>query len=141
MHRIIWLRIGGKRLHMIKLAGAFFVVAAVLMVAQSAYQIFVTVQKATYAQLNPSLIPALFGWAIGATPSGFGHFTSQDVLGVLLSPVAAFLFWLGIMVVAIMVYQAGKVVLPVEEYEQKVSEHHRSLIQKAVAAHKAHKRK
>jgi hypothetical protein len=126
---------------MIKLAGAFFVVAAVLMVAQSAYQIFVTVQKATYAQLNPSLIPALFGWAIGAAPGGFGHFTSQDVLGVLLGPVAAFLFWLGVMVVAIMVYQAGKVVLPVEEYEQKISEHHRALIQKAVAAHKAHKRK
>lgn len=140
MHRILWFKIGGKKLHMVKLAGSFFVIASILMVAQSAYQIFVTVQKATFAQLNPSLIPALFGWAIGANPSGLGHFTAQDILGVLLGPIAVFLFWLGIMVVAIMIYQSGKVIFPVEEYEQKISEHHRSLIQKAVVAHKARKK-
>jgi len=137
MHRIIWLKIGGKRLHLVKLAGAFFITAAVLMVAEAAYNIFVTVQKATYAYLNPALIPQLFGWAIGANPSSLGgSFTTQDVLGVLLGPIAAFLFWLGVLMVAIMVYQSGKVVLPIEEYEQNISEHHRQLIAKAITARK-----
>jgi len=141
MHRIIWLKIGGKKLHLIKLAGAFFITAAVLKVAESAYQIFVTVQKATYAYLNPALIPQLFGWAIGANPSMLGgSFTTQDVLGVLLGPVATFLFWLGMLMAAIMVYQSGKIVLPIEEYEQNLSEHHKRLIQNAVQSHHARKK-
>ncbi|MBI4406683.1 hypothetical protein HY571_02100 [Candidatus Micrarchaeota archaeon] len=138
VHRILWLKIGGRRFHLLKLAGAFFVFAAVLKVAESAYQIFVTANKAVYAQVDPTLIPHLFGWAMGAQPSG-GAFLTEDLIGVLLGPVAVFLFWLGIAVLAVMVYQAGKVVLPVEEYEQIVREKHKALIKKALAAHK-HKR-
>lgn len=120
---------------MLKLAGAFFVFAAILKVAEAAYQIFVTANKAVYAQIDPTLIPHLFGWSMGAQPSG-GSFLAEDILGVLLGPVAVFLFWLGIAVVAIMVYQSGKVIFPIEEYEEKISEHHKNLIRKAVEAHR-----
>ncbi len=135
VHRILWLKIGGRRFHLLKLAGAFFVFASVLKVAESAYQIFVTANKAVYAQVDPTLIPHLFGWAMGAQPQG-GSFLTEDLIGVLLGPVAVFLFWLGIAVLAIMVYQSGKVVFPVEEYEQIVKEKHKALIKKAIAAHK-----
>ncbi len=134
-HRILWLKIGGKRFHLLKLAGAFFIFAAVLKVAEAAYQIFVTANKAVYAQIDPTLIPHLFGWSMGAQPSG-GSFLTEDIVGVLLGPVAVFLFWLGIAVVAIMVYQSGKVIVPIEEYEQVVKEKHKSLIRKAIEAHK-----
>ncbi len=139
VHRILWLKIGGKRFHLLKLAGAFFVFAAVLKVAESAYQIFVTANKAVYAQIDPTLIPHLFGWAMGAQPSG-GSFLTEDVVGVLLGPIAVFLFWLGIAVLAIMLYQAGKVVFPVEEFEQVITEKHKQLIRKAIESHKKHKR-
>ncbi len=135
MRRIVWFKIGGKNLHLLKLAGSFFVFAAVLMVAFSAYKIFVTVDKANYAQLRPEAVTQLFGWGIGA-PYYFG---SEDVLGVLLQPIAEFLFWLGTAVIALMIYQSGKVVFPVEEYEQRISEHHKNLIRKAVEH--AHARK
>ncbi|MFH0713195.1 MAG: hypothetical protein V1722_01555 [Candidatus Micrarchaeota archaeon] len=134
-HRIIWLKVGSKRFHLLKLAGAFFIFAAVLKVAEAAYQIFVTANKATYAQIDPTLIPSLFGWAMGAQPSG-GSFLVEDLVGVLLGPIALFLFWLGLAVVAIMVYQSGKVILPIEEYEQQISDHHKNLIRKAVQSHK-----
>lgn len=128
MHRMMWLRIGGKRLHLLKLAGAFFVLAAVLMVAQSAYHIFVVVDKANMASMRPELIQQLFGWSIGAPFT----FSAEDILGVLLGPVAEFLFWLGIALVALMVYQSGRIVVPIEEYEQTISEHHKKLISSAV---------
>ena len=137
-HRILWFSIGGKRFHLLKLAGAFFIFASVLKVAESAYQIFVTANKAIYAQIDPTLIPSLFGWGMGANPSG-GSFLTEDVVGVLLGPVAVFLFWLGLAVIAIMVYQSGKVILPIEEYETVVKEKHKVLIRKAIAAH--HKRR
>lgn len=131
MYRVFWLKVGGKRLHLLKLAGAFFVFAFVLMALSSAYDIFVTVNKAIFAQVRPDLIGALFGWSIGAPY----NFTTEDFVGVLLGPIATFLFWLGLAVVAMMVYQAGKVVLPVQEFEQTITEHHRNLIMKAKAAH------
>lgn len=138
VHRILWLKVGGKRFHLLKLAGAFFVFAAILKVAEAAYQIFVTANKAVYAQIDPTLIPSLFGWAMGAQPSG-GSFLTEDLVGVLLGPIAVFLFWLGIAVVAVMVYQSGKVIFPVEEYEQVIGEKHRAMIRKAVEAHKRRK--
>jgi hypothetical protein len=131
MYRVFWLKVGGKKFHLLKLAGAFFVFAFVLMALGSAYDIFVTVNKAIFAQLRPDQIGALFGWSIGAPYS----FTIEDMVGVLLVPFATFLLWLGMAVVAMMVYQAGKVVLPVQEYEQTITEHHRNLILKAKAAH------
>lgn len=119
-----------------KLAGAFFVLASVLKVAEAAYNIFLVVDKINAAIMQPELIQQLFGWAMGA-PYVFG---GEDILGVLLSPIAGFLFWLGIAVIAVMIYQSGKIVFPIEEYETKVDDHHRGLIQKAVA-HAKKKRK
>lgn len=132
MHRVLWIKIGGQRFHLLKLAGAFFVLAAVLKVAEAAYWIFVTVDKINYAMMRPETITQLFGWAMGAPHA----FSGEDVLGVLLGPIAGFLFWLGVAVLALMIYQAGRVILPVEEYEQRISEHHHELIRKAVRAHK-----
>ncbi|OIO26026.1 hypothetical protein COX85_01055 [Candidatus Micrarchaeota archaeon CG_4_10_14_0_2_um_filter_55_9] len=128
MHRVFWFKVGGKRMHLLKLAGAFFVLASVLKVAEAAYDIFVVVNKANMAGMRPELISSLFGWGIGAPY----NFSGEDVLGVLLGPVASFLFWLGIALVALMVYQSGKLVFPVEEYEQKMSAHHRKLIETAI---------
>jgi len=131
MYRIIWLKLGGKRFHLLKLAGSFFVFAFVLKALEAAYQIFVTINKAIYANANPALVSQLFGWSINAPTA----FTSEDVIGVLLGPLANFLFWLALAVAALMIYQSGKVVFPIEEYEQRVSEHHRGLIAKAREAH------
>jgi len=128
VYKIVWLSFGGKKLHLLKLAGALFLFAAILKVAEAAYNIFVTVDKVLYAQVRPEMIGQLFGWGIGA-PYAFSM--PEDAVGVLMGPVAAFLFWLGLAIVAIMVYQAGKVIVPLEEYEQNIREHHRKLIEHA----------
>ena len=119
-------------MHLLKLAGSFFALASVLKVAEASYKIFITVDKVNYATARPELISQLFGWAMGAPYV----FSKEDVLGVLLGPIAEFLFWLGIAVIALLVYQSGKIIFPIEEYEQKISTHHRELIRRAVAHHK-----
>ena len=132
LRRVLWFKVGGKRLHMLKLIGSFLLFSAILKVAESSYWIFVTVQKARYALLNPVYAEKLFGWAMNAPYV----FTSEDVLGVLLGPISNFLFWMAVAIVALMIYESGKVVFPIEEFDQAIPEHHRSLIRKAVEAHR-----
>ncbi|MBI4360253.1 hypothetical protein HY572_00590 [Candidatus Micrarchaeota archaeon] len=139
LHRVMWLKIGGRRLHLLKTAGAFFVFASVLKLAESLYQLFVQVEKARAALIDPTLVPQLFGWSIDSSFGGFYTFTYEDFLGVMLGPAATFLFWFGVAVVAVMVYQSGKVIVPLEEYDQRIVEHHKTLIQKAVEHHKKKK--
>ncbi|MFH1199886.1 MAG: hypothetical protein V1708_02355, partial [Candidatus Micrarchaeota archaeon] len=127
MYRVLWFKIGGQRIHLLKLSGAFLISAGLLKVAEASYNIFITANKIVYAQLNPALIPQLFGWAISAPY----EFSNQDIVGVMMGPLASFVFWLGIATVALMLYQSGKIVFPIEEYEQKISSHHRELIRKA----------
>ncbi len=132
LRKILWLQIGDRKLHLLKVAGAFFLFSAMLKLAESLYWIFVTVEKARAASIRPELVTQLFGWTIESN-AVVHSFTSEDWVGVLLGPIAAFLFWFGLTIVALMIYQSGKVVLPIEEYEQKISDHHKSLIAKAVA--------
>jgi hypothetical protein len=98
------------------------------MVGQATYNIFVQANKINYVLGSPSQIPALFGWSMGAPAT----FLSEDIIGSLLAPIAVFLFWIGIAIVALMIYQSGKVVFPVEESE--ITEHHKKLIKQAVQA-------
>ncbi|MEK6924050.1 MAG: hypothetical protein AABW54_02330 [Candidatus Micrarchaeota archaeon] len=128
---MIWLKLGGRNFHLIKLAGSFFVFAFILKALEAAYEIFVTANKALFAYKNPTVVAQFFGWSINAPVK----FTSEDVLGVLLGPVANFLLWLALAVVALIVYRSGRVILPLEEFEQKISEHHKMLIAKAREAH------
>lgn len=135
MRRMFWLRVGDRNLHLLKLFGSFLVFGAILKVAEAAYYIFLTVEKVRYAKINPGLIEQLFGWSLTA-PNAF---STQDIIGVLLGPIANFMFWMGIAAFALIIYQSGRVIVPIEEFEQKITEHHRNLIRRAVE-HSKHKR-
>lgn len=139
MRRVVWFKFGDTKLHLLKLAGSFLIVTFMLKVMQAAYLIFLTMEKVKAAEVNPNLIPQFFGWTMNATayPSSPAPFVLQDIIGVLLGPTADFMLWLGLLVVALMIYQAGKFMFPVEEYEQRLPEHHRRAIVEAVRAHHA----
>ncbi|HLC47592.1 MAG TPA: hypothetical protein VJI13_00825 [Candidatus Norongarragalinales archaeon] len=139
MRRIMWFKIGGQTLHLLKLLGIFILAASLLKVGESSYGIFVTASKAEAATFNPEKIPVLFGWSLGGPSPESKEFEFQDYVGVMMGPLASFFFWLGLATLGLMVYQSGKIIFPLEEYEQKIQEHHRSLIRKAVEAHKKKK--
>lgn len=124
LRKVFWLRFAGRQLHLLKAAGAFFIFAAVLKLANSLYELL--------NQVSVAKVLLERGWFMGEH-SIVMPFANEDFLGLLLSPVAVFLFWVGITFVALMIYQSGKVVFPIGEYDQKIAEHHRTLIEKAVA--------
>ncbi len=132
----MWFRVGGQTLHLLKLFGIFLLAAALLKVGESSYDIFLTASKAEAAQYNPDKIAYLFGWSVGGTSPEAKEFEFQDYVGVMMAPLANFFFWLGVATFALMLYQSGKIIFPIEEFEQRVSEHHRHLIKRAVDAHK-----
>ncbi len=136
MHRVLWFRIGGKTLHTLKLIGAFLIIGTFLKLAEATYNLFVIVEKVKWAALRPEFIPQLFGWAITAPYA----FTTQDVIGVLSGPFADICFWVVGVLVAIMIYKAGNVVFPVEEYGRILEEKKRRLIQHAIRFHEERKK-
>lgn len=114
MHRIVWLRYGNRRIHMLKLVGSFFILASILKVFESVYNIVLVMNKAILAQVSSAQATQLFGGCVNCTgPIGPG-FSGEDLLGVMLGPIAALLFWLAVVAIGIMIYQSGKVFMPIE---------------------------
>ncbi|MFH1257332.1 MAG: hypothetical protein ABIG96_04245 [Candidatus Micrarchaeota archaeon] len=140
MRRIMWFKIGGQTIHLLKLFGIFILAASLLKVGESSYGMFVTASKAEAAQYNPAKVIELFGWSIGGDSPDAKIFEFQDFVGVMMGPLASFFFWLGAATLGLMIYQSGKIIFPVEEFEQQISEHHRGLIRKAVETHKGRKK-
>lgn len=137
MHRMIWLKLGGSTLHLLKLFGSIFMMAATLKLAEATYLMFVEISKVKAAMANSDLVAQFYGWTIDSASYGQStavySFTSQDWIGILAGPAGNMFFWMAMLVIAITVYQSSKVFFPVEEYEKSVSEHHKKLIEHAVA--------
>ncbi len=135
----MWFKIGGQTLHLLKLLGVFILAASLLKVGESSYGIFIQASKAEIATNYPDKIPLLFGWSLGGVGPDGKEFEFQDYVGVMMGPLANFFIWLGLATLGLMIYQSGKIIFPIEEYEQKVQEHHRSLIRKAVESQRRKK--
>jgi len=108
MHRIILLKIGGKRLHLVKVVGALLVCGACLGVLDSIAALFRIVKQVELSQVNPQLAVSVFGLTAEAL-------TSDVVLGFFMLPTAVFMIWLAVFVVGAMVYRSGGIILPIEE--------------------------
>lgn len=112
MKRIIWWKIKSEKIRMFNLVGAFLMTAAVLMVFSSLYSIILTVDRARMATNSCETSMALFGWSRGCPEQGF---IWEDIIGVLLAPSAWFLFWVAVVIVAMMMKQTGELTIPVEQ--------------------------
>ncbi len=112
MHRIIILKVGGKRLHLLKVTGSLVVVGAALGVLSAIASMFRLLKQLELAQLNPQLAAQAFG----LTPSAI---TSDIALGLFMAPSAWLMFWIALFVIGAMVYRSGNVLLPIEEEVEK----------------------
>ena len=108
MHRIILLRVGGQKLHLLKMVGAFVVVGSALGVLGSISTMFRLVKQIGLAQLNPQLAVQTFGLTSETL-------TGDVALGLFMNPSAWFMFWLAFFIVGAMIYRSGNVIVPIEE--------------------------
>jgi len=114
MHRIMIMKIGGKRLHLLKLAGAFIVFWAALMLLSSVYQMFWVAQVIQSANAGnyETIVLNLNGMMV-TKPLLPGDGNTQA--GLLLPPIASVMFWSALLLLGGMVYKAGGIVLPIDE--------------------------
>jgi len=108
MHRIILLRVGGKRLHLLKMTGALVVVGSALGVLGTISTMFRLIKQIELAQLNTQLAIQTFGLTANAI-------TSDIALGLFMAPSAWFMFWLALFIMGAMIYRSGNVIVPIEE--------------------------
>ncbi len=121
MHRIMIMKIGGARLHLLKLTGAFIVFWAALMLLSSVYQMFWVAQVIQSANAGnyESVVLNLNGMMV-TKPLLPGDGNTQA--GLLLPPIASVMFWSALLLLGGMVYKAGGIILPIDESMTDVSD-------------------
>jgi len=121
MHRIVIMKIGGKKLHLLKLAGAFLVFWAALMLLSSVYQMFWVAQIVQSANAgNYETITLNLNGMTVTEPIRPGDGNMQA--GLLLPPIASIMFWSALLLLGGMVYKTGGVILPIEEQTARLPE-------------------
>jgi hypothetical protein len=106
MHRIIFLRLGSRKLHLLKLIGACIFFASALLFLHHVYRMSNTADVMLELARNSVQAEA------AGYPGGVGV---SDILGVLMEPAAQALIWLAVFIAGFVVYQAGNFIIPVEE--------------------------
>lgn len=121
MHRVMIMRIGSKKLHLLKLAGAFVIFWAALMLLSSVYQMFWVAQIVQSANAgNYEAVTMDLNGLLVTKPIAAGDGNMQA--GLLLPPIASVMFWSALLLLGGMVYKAGAIVLPIDEQMQDVSD-------------------
>ena len=108
MHRVILLRIGGKKLHLLKMTGALVVVGAALGVLGTVSSMFRIIKQLELAQSSTELAIQVFG----LLPSAL---SGDLMLGYFMIPSAWFMFWLALFIAGAILYRSGSIILPIEE--------------------------
>ena len=108
MHRVIFLRVGGKKLHLLKMMGALIVVGSAMGVLGIVAELFRLIKQLGLAKTNSQIALQVFGLMPEAL-------TNDIALGFFMGPSAWFMFWLALFIAGAMIYRSGSIVLPIEE--------------------------
>ena len=111
MHKMVLLRFGKRRLHLLRLLGAFIIVGSALMFLSNVFQMFILASVFQEANLGNTQMGVLnlHGWEI-TQPIVAGDVNMQT--GLFLVPLANSMFWISILLVGGVIYQAGNIILP-----------------------------
>jgi len=140
MRRLIYLRIGGRDVHMPKLIGAFVIFAAFLLFVQASAEMFdswdsakevnrclqVAAANNAREEPGPDLYPDCRRLAVDyldmAVRTGQEELTLRQFWGSLLGPIASVLIWLAVLFVGLIFYRSGELVLPIDETIREIPE-------------------
>ena len=112
MHRVMLIRIGGRKLHLLKMVGALVLAGAALGVISTVAELFRIIKQFQLAQTNSALSMQVFGLLPEAL-------TSDVVVGFFMQPSAWFMLWLALFIIGVMIYRSGSLVVPIEEDVEK----------------------
>ncbi|MCD6229301.1 MAG: hypothetical protein J7K00_00675 [Candidatus Diapherotrites archaeon] len=121
MHKVIHISIGNKRLHLPKLLGALMVFGALFKFVESVMVISMksdVLNNLLTRDLNPMQAIQFQGILnINYMPMGWG-----DALMILSGSIGDSLFWLSLFVIGLILYNTGRINIPVEEEVYNIPE-------------------
>ena len=140
MRRIIFLRAGGRDVHLPKLIGALILFAAIIMFFQTSAAMFNNWDTVKYVDgcLNPAKGPdalVINCTEVAKDSLGVSVMADQEALTLrqkveaIAPSIAGILFWLAALFAGFMVYRTGQLVLPIEE-EVKILPDRKPVVQK-----------
>ena len=120
MHEIVLFKLGGRYLHLLKLIGAFIVIAAALMLLSDVYRLM---WAATIVEEANSGIPHQITASMGSMSitQTLQPNDSSTQLGLMLVPLAGIMFWAAFVVAGGVIYRSGQLVVPVEKTVSKIT--------------------
>ncbi|MFH1256050.1 MAG: hypothetical protein V1494_02025 [Candidatus Diapherotrites archaeon] len=136
LKRVVNWRIAGKDVHIPKLIGAFLLFAAIILVVKGGTDMYTSWDNVKAVNTCLSSFDkepwenlqsyAFFDCQQMAGNLGFSVSVSQDSLtprqmgSALLGPIAAFFFWLAVLIGVYLFYRTGELVVPLEESVQRI---------------------
>jgi hypothetical protein len=114
MHRAVTFHIGGQKFHLLKLIGAFIVIAAAIMLLSDVFKLM---QVADIIGLANQGVPQSVSLELsGVTVTKLLEAGDAELqTGMLLVPIAGILFWAAIVIAGRVFYRAGGILIPIEE--------------------------
>ncbi|HLC45689.1 MAG TPA: hypothetical protein VJI67_02345 [archaeon] len=129
MHRVVFLKVGGRNLHLLKLLGALLVFVAFLKVLSGAADVFESTSSIN--AVNDCLASAeleqkavcqeqaayFFGPGPAVPRLSQESLSLKQVTTIASGPLVSMLWWFAILVFGLMLYKAGRVFVPIEEQD------------------------
>lgn len=116
MREKILLRIGSRKLHLVKLIGAFIVVGAGLMLLKHIYNM-VAILSVVTGPAGQVITVNFYGLALEKV------IESLDVgakVGLFLAPFAGVMFWAAVLAFGAVIYRTGGITIPITEEVKKI---------------------
>lgn len=131
LRRIIWLKFGGRDVHLPRLIGVFLLVFSVLMLVKACAIMIDSwdgIQRFNACEPDQRGLCGEALWRITGVSIWAGQTTELNdtqFWAALLGPVANVFFWLIVLLVGVIFYKSGNLVLPIEESVREVAERRR----------------
>ncbi len=118
MEEKIMLRIGSRKLHLVKLIGAFVVLGSALMLLSDIYQLM-SIASVMGGPAGQSVTLNFYGLTMQET---LGNLDAGAKAGLVLLPLARVMFWAAVVALGTVIYKSGGITLPIREKLKKISE-------------------
>ncbi len=118
MEEKILLQIGSRKLHLVKLIGAFIVLGSALMLLSDIYQLM-SIASVMSGPAGEAVTLNFYGLTIQETLGGLDAGTKA---GLVLLPLAGVMFWAAVVALGAVIYRTGGITLPIREKLKKIGE-------------------
>lgn len=118
MREKILIQIGSRKLHLVKLIGAFIVLGSALMLLSDIYRL-VSIASLVTGQAGQTVTLNFYGLIV---KSSLQDLSMGVKSGLVLLPLAGTMFWAAVLVFGAVLYRTGGITLPIKEKVKKMKE-------------------